>query len=181
MKRKSPGRPKKSAKSQHPWRARAAAIELRHALKLMRDFASKKWTDKHAEYEAIEQQKEAWSKFGLCVGAHCDHDQPWEFLRQIADELEGKLDYSSSYDSKIMQAYWIAYWAPGKKAFARIYAATGDPFSALSEMLRVTEGRCVTEPEWEEQFQKLWGNRPLPRRFILRRSLERLGYYITKL
>jgi hypothetical protein len=173
MKRKA-GRPKKSAKSQHPWRARAAAIELRHALKLMRDFASKKWTDKHAEYEAIEQQKEAWSKFGLCVGAHCDHDQPWEFLHQIGDELEGKLDYSSSHDQLVAQAYWMAYWAPGKEAFARVYADTNDPFSAMSEMLRVTEGRCVTYREFIKQFRKLWGKRDLPRN--LRRSIDRLGF-----
>ena len=44
--------------------------------------------------------------FGLSMYASCDPDKPSEFLRKMADELDGKLKGSySSLDYKIYAAY----------------------------------------------------------------------------
>src|SRR4029077_8259840 len=59
------GRPKKSAKGQHRWWARAAAGELRYALGLMRD-----GKDAYAQF----------NQFGFTVCVSCDTDKPQTFL-----------------------------------------------------------------------------------------------------
>jgi hypothetical protein len=173
MKRKPRGRPKKSVISQRRWLAVAAAIELRYALKLMRDFASKKWTDGHAEFEAITRQEKAWHKFGMTVCVRCvQFDKPSEFLRQIADELDGKLKFSVR-DYEIAQAYW----APGQEAFAHACAkASGNPGPEASLLLGE---HCRTWREFKAYFERLFGSRDMPRDFVLRRSLKRLGYTLS--
>ena len=154
MKRKSPGRPKKSAKGQHPWWARAAACELRYALKLMR-------------------KENAWAQFGqfgftVCVS--CDPNKPQEFLRQMIKELDGKTDSYATLDYKI----WTAYQAAFIEVFDRGYIGSY-PYSLAQVRRAFKNGPSPTYAEWKVKFKKVWGNRPLPRDFVLQRSIKRLG------
>jgi hypothetical protein len=99
-------------------------------------------------------------------------DKPSEFLRQIADDLDGKLKFSVR-DYEIAQAYW----APGQEAFARAYAkASGNPGPEASLLLGE---HCRTWREFKAHFERLFGDRPVPNDFVLRRSLRRLGYTLS--
>jgi len=174
MKRK-PGRPQKRAIGQHRWLAVAAAEQLRHAIKLFRDFASKKWTDSHKEHEAIVRLEEAYNKFGMTVCARVmQFDEPSEFLHQLGDELAGELKFS-------VRDYEIAcaYWAPGREAYERQLAKASNYLGRAKASLLLGE-HCRTFPEFKTYFKKLFGNRKMPPDFTLRRSIKRLGYSLEK-
>ena len=157
MKRKPAGRPRKSAKGQHRWWARAAAGELRYALKMMR-----------AGKDALGQS----SQFGHTVCVSCDPGNPAKFLRQIADELDGKVNSYSSTDYKIHTAWWAAFI----EVFTNAYPDRDPLRSPHSEVLRAAVvGPHPTYAKWKVKFKPLWGNGTLPSDFVLRRSIKRLG------
>jgi hypothetical protein len=155
MKRKRLGRPKKSAKGQHHWWARAAACELRYALKLMRD-----GEDAYAQFD----------QFGFTVCVSCDPNNPQKFLRQMIKELDGKVNAYATPDYKI----WAAWWAAFIEVFTSTY--TGQWPYPLAEIRRAFKnGPFPTYEQWKAKFKPLWGNGTLPRDFVLQRSITRLG------
>jgi hypothetical protein len=167
MKRKPTGRPKKSAKGQHRWWARAAANELRYALEV---------TGNGSGPAHWERQAAAWGQFGDTVCASCDPDNPAKFLRQIADELDGKLgDSYSSLDYKIYAAWWGAFI----EVFALDYLGPW-PYPLAEVFRAAVNGPHPTYAQWKVKFKKLWGNTPLPRGFVLQRSIKRLGFPLQK-
>jgi hypothetical protein len=159
MKRKPRGRPKKSAKGQHRWWARAAAGELRYALKMMRAGKDACWGQ--------------FGQFGRTVCVSCDPDNPAKFLREVADELDGKPKHSpNDIDYKIYAAWWAAFI----EVFASAYPDRDPLRSPLSEVLRAAAvGPHPTYAQWKVKFKTLWGNAKLPRDSVLQRSINRLG------
>lgn len=158
MRPKRTGRPKKSAKGQHRWWARAAAGELHYALKMMRD------------------GKDAWGQFGQfghTVCGACAPDNPAKFLRQIADELDGKLsDYT--LDSKIHTAWWSAFI----EVFASAYKGPW-PYPLAEVKRAFKNGPHPTYAQWKVKFKALWGTARLPGNFVLQRSIKRLGLHLV--
>jgi hypothetical protein len=152
MKRPQSGRPKKSA--QHYWWARAAACELRYALKLMRK----------------ENADAQFAQFGFTVCVSCDPDNPQKFLRQMIKELDGKANSYSTLDYKISAAWWAAFI----EVFASAY--TGPWPYPLGEIRRAFKnGPFPSYAEWKDQFKRLFG-KPVSRDFVLKRRIKRLGY-----
>jgi hypothetical protein len=151
MKRK-PGRPKKSV--QHPWWAQAAADELRYTLKLMR-------------------KQDAWAQFaqfGFTVCVSCDADNPQAFLRLLIKALDGEVNAYSTLDYKI----WSVWQAAFIEVFASAYIGQW-PYPLAQVRSAFKNGPFPTFAQWKVKFEKLWGDRPLPLDFVLRRSIKRLG------
>jgi hypothetical protein len=159
MKRKSAGRPKKSAKGQHRWWARAAADELRHALKLMRK----------------ENASAQFAQFGQTVCVSCDPNNPQTFLRAIADELDEKLNSYETLDYKIHAAWWAAFIEVFADAYYGPY-----PYQLAQVRRAFIEGPHPTYAQWKVKFKPLRGDTELPQDFVLRRSINRLGLPLQK-
>ena len=168
MKRKRSGRPKKSAKTQHRWWAPAAAEAYLYAVNLTHCTPLPVTDEKNPEFwKRIEF---AWYQLGLIMSDSADPDNPQDFLRQMADQLDEKLMYSA-LDFKIYQACWAAHIEvldgvnPGRKSMPRM---------PLSEVMCSQTGPHPSYVECRKHFKKLWGY--LPRN--LRRAIDRLGFIL---
>ena len=82
-------------------------------MKLFRDFASQKWTDRDAKHEAIVRLEEAYNKFGMTVCVRVMQFNEIRVLHQLGDELAGRLKFSI-----LDYQFDCAIWAPGRKAYA---------------------------------------------------------------
>ena len=112
------------------------------------------------------------SQFGHTVCGSCDPDNPAKFLRQIADELDGKLSYYT-LDSKIHTAWWSAFI----EVFASAYKGPW-PYPLAEVKRAFKNGPHPTYAQWKVKFKALWGTARLPGDFVLQRSIKRLGLHL---
>jgi hypothetical protein len=132
------GRPRKSARENHLWFARYFAQVLREAIRRTQEFDL---TQKDgAEFQARGRRaSNAWQYLSVLLCNFCDPNAPSKFLRQVADELEGKLNYSPA-DEKIFRAALCLLRKGGSRTLEKLLEELGkNPLSRNSSLRRSVE------------------------------------------
>ena len=144
------GRPKESVREKHRWFARTCAKVMCEAIRRSQELTETVEND-GLDLEAKQRRaSNAWQYLSVLLCNYCDPAKPSKFLRQVADELDGKA---------------LAYLQSDEKIF-----------NACLRVILKTAGRPLT---LEKVITEL-GENPLSSKFALARKIEQLGIHLDK-